>query len=396
VLKTTLFVIFFSSFAFAQNHEFSNPNVRVKLKSGLSALTLEGIGPKGTGKLLVQRVQKNNSWVWQIGASRLQSEKILHFEGTNLHHGSMLLPNTVILLGRKNSFDVIGILPLEDYLVGVLASEMPLSWPIETLKAQAIAARSYSLVRIKERSRDYFDMESTVADQVFAHIRSGPDNNPLIQKAKSAVFETSGMVLVSPLTSKVIKAFYHSNCGGKTQDAKLIWGVGPSTGVAQDSYCELNPKAHWSLKVEVQKVAEKLRSYFKAPGLPNLESLSLSKAGLLNVEALWSNHQKKSLAAQDMRAVLGYDKLRSTSFSVQKVGESFIFQGRGFGHGVGLCQWGAKAMGKAGAKFDQIIRHYYPKADIQFTSALRLALRKQKSPLLQRSAEESNHFSNIK
>jgi stage II sporulation protein D len=166
--------------------------------------------------------------------------------------------------------------------------------------------------------------------------------------------------------------------------------------VAVDSYCEQNPKGHWSLRVGVETLAAKLKEYFKAPGLSSLSGLNIAKAGFLNIETLWANQEKKAIAAQDMRAVLGYDKLRSPSFSIKKQGEEYVFEGRGFGHGVGLCQWGARALGKNGAKFDEILMHYYPKAEIKANNRFRLANTKTTSLPELRSAEESSVITEIK
>ncbi|MGZ5280481.1 MAG: SpoIID/LytB domain-containing protein, partial [Pseudobdellovibrionaceae bacterium] len=216
---------------------------------------------------------------------------------------------------------------------------------------------------------------STILDQVFSHIGNEPDESPLIAKAKLAVKDTEGIVLLSP-KGETLKAFYHSDCGGKTSNAKNIWGHGVSTGVAIDASCPRVAKHNWNFEISETTLSQKLNQSMKRDsGI--LRSFSLIRPGpeerVEKMELLWASGEKTRIAAHEFRAAIGYDQLRSTLFDARKVGDQFQFVGRGFGHGVGLCQWGSKALGKTGKNYKEILEHYYPKADLQSLDSQRLA-----------------------
>lgn len=360
-----------------------NPPIRVRLEVGLEKIQFEGLGVQIHGRekniQLVAIPQRQNIEisqslmqghpVWRVvrnGQTEIFTDPVLALKAIDLRSRGKALPNQVFLSPQKsNKFDLIGVLPLENYLVGVLASEMPLSWPMETLKAQAIAARSYALVTMKERAHQTYHVESNILDQVFSHIGSGPDDSPLVMKAKQAVQETTGVVLLDP-KQVVLKAFYHSDCGGRTASSKSVWGFGTLKGGAVDESCPSNPKAHWNLDVATQDLSGKLKNLFKKPELGWVQSLQLIRPSrderVEKVQIAWDSGARSNLSSQEFRALLGYDQMRSTMFEVQRVGDQFQFKGTGFGHGVGLCQWGARAMGKLGKSYNEILAHYYPGA----------------------------------
>ena len=368
-----------------------NPPIRVRLKSALESIELDAVGIQIRGRekfirsiavptsqhIRIRRLLIKGKAAWQITHNSNNSsnskveivmDPILAIKASEIRNQGKLLPNQIFFSTHSSlQFDVIGILPLENYLVGVLASEMPLSWPIETLKAQAIAARSYALVTMKERAQKPFHVESTVLDQVFSHIGNEVDQSPLVAKAKEAVWATEGYVLISN-RKQILKAFYHSDCGGKTANGPSVWGKGQQTGSAVDATCPNNPKAHWSLEIPEKTLAEKLRSFLHRPSLGNLVSLQLLRPSSMDrveqVEALWQSGEKTKIRAHEFRSNLGFDQFRSTLFEVQKQKNQFVFTGLGFGHGVGLCQWGARELGRNGQSFQQILAHYYAKAEI--------------------------------
>ncbi len=369
-----------------------NPPIRVRLETSIQKLELEGLGVQIRGretnfqfvaipqkqKIEISRDEDKGFWkVLRGDHLELVADPILALKSIDLRSGGKSLPSQIFLTAqKKNKFDVIGVLPLESYLVGVVASEMPLSWPVETLKAQAIAARSYALVTMKERANQSFHVESNILDQVFSHIGNSADENPLVAKAKLAVHSTEGIVLLDPKSAQVLKAFYHSDCGGKTASAKSVWGVGSAAGSTVDSACPSNPKAHWNLQVSEQDLMQKLKTHLKRADLGSLEFFSLLRPSLRDrvekIQLVWSGGVRLLMSAQDFRSVLGFDQMKSTFFQMRKEGNEYQFSGQGFGHGVGLCQWGARQLGKEGRSFDQILSHYYPQSRID-----RFALRSE-------------------
>ena len=368
--------------------------VRVRIESSQSRVHLTGTGLRVKGlsgsplSLIVDRTTTPQGYVWRIKeksesgqTTHTLTQKVLLIQGQNIKSDDKPLPNNIVLAHKSNlSFDLIASLPLENYLIGVLASEMPLTWPLETLKAQAVAARSYALAVMKERETKVFQLESTISDQVFRHVTEKADNSPLIEKAKKAVLETENMVLVSPLNSKVLKAYYHSDCGGRTSSASMVWGLKGAdnqSGFVTDSYCPNNPKAKWTFEIDEASLVRKLQDKFKNKELGEIEALELQrpteKDRVEKVKVKWSLGQSMELLAHDLRGLLGFDQLKSTNFSVSKIDDHYQFVGKGFGHGVGLCQWGARELGKMGLNMNEILIHYYPKAELRTRSLPELA-----------------------
>jgi stage II sporulation protein D len=379
---------------------FDNPPIRVRLQTSETKIELEGLGVQIRGRLSEfekvsipqsQRIRiERTATGWQIqrsGHTEIIDTPYLAMKAISLRQNGKALPNQIFLSPQKSrQFDVIGILPLESYLVGVIASEMPLAWPVETLKAQAVAARSYALVTMNERAKSAFHVESTILDQVFSHIGDEDDNSPLVAKAKKAVQETEGIVLMNP-QGKTLKAYYHSDCGGRTSNAKDVWGFGGSTGVAVDASCPTAGKHNWNLQVKATDLSVKLKTILKKDfGL--LENFSLIRSNpedrVQKMELLWASGVKTKISAHEFRAALGFDQLRSTFFEAKKSNDRFEFTGRGFGHGVGLCQWGARALGKQGQGYQEILGHYYPQARLQTPiSSEGLQARSQQEPATQ-------------
>ena len=244
---------------------------------------------------------------------------------------------------------------LEDYLVGLINHEISSAWPIEAVEAQAVVARTYALYQAGNSRDPRYDLESTVEDQVY-----GGSQVEDYASAK-AVRETAGQVLVDDEGAPV-QAFYCSSCGGITELPQNVWGMAtPLKKSVKDPWCEGSPGATWTLSVGAEELGAKLA----AAGYPGgtVSSISVLKrsaadrAVAIRIEA--SDGETK-IGGNELRRVIGYDKLKSARFTVKKSGESFLFQGRGNGHGVGLCQWGARGMATAGYSYRQILGFYYP------------------------------------
>lgn len=332
--------------------------------------------------------------------------------------------------GGSNQCLWVNTLYLEKYLEGVVNGEIRSDWPEAAVDAQIIAARSYAIAQIRPSLPD-FDLESTVQDQVYAGFRSED------RRTAQAVRRTAGQVLVDRHSRSLLKAFYHSSCGGLTELPEAVWGS-KHAGFRRRvvcPYCRGAPGESWSLRLAAQEVlaafAEKLRSgglslYASLPF--RLESLvrrmdssshrarelelALQAVGAADMrsaqqrsletshhrqarsksmranepQALWKGRSPAVLpvsegqgervvlpvSAQEFRLRLGPKRFPSTKFDVQlerdartRAVKSLVFQGRGFGHGVGLCQWGAKRMAEQGSRARQILAHYYPDAEVE-------------------------------
>ncbi len=381
----TFILVFVSFFSDVQASLINDKDlVRVRLLTLSKSVQISGSGlqfqnlqkayqpvaiPPSQSKADIRVMKKDGKSLWALRTSdsrpeHLFTDKYLLVRGHGLRIGTKALPSKVLLSLNPDSqnLDVVGVLPLDEYIVGVLASEMPLSWPLETLKAQAIAARSYALAVIKERKDKSYHLESSVLDQVFRHIVKEDENDPLIQKALQAVRETKGQKLYSANSESVLKAFYHSDCGGKTTTSKTVWNSGVNTGVVTDSSCPTSPKAHWSLRL----TKEELRQKLNVPALPELrfqrEGISHRVA---TVQVAMNGSVSQVLSANEFRQKIGFQDLKSAMFEMKEEGSDLVFEGKGFGHGVGLCQWGSRALGRQGKNYKEILKHYYPLAQVR-------------------------------
>lgn len=371
-----------SSFASVKD----GPWLRVRLKSGLSELALEGrdfawaeepktVRPVGYGrnqKLKVTRAWNGSKWLWKVDGLRADGLTVLR-SGDKLalraDHARVRVggvdgdsvPSQVLLSARNGNFDLIGVVPLEEYLVGVLAGEVPVRWPMETLKAQAVVARSYAQAVRDDRSKQSFHLESTIEDQVYRPVDSLPANAR--DRLEQAVRETSGLLLREP-GGRVLKAYYHSDCGGRTASASQVWGGGFDAGTAVDPFCPATPSASWSLRVAKDAFSKVLKS-LGSLGDWDPSAMFLQRGEddrVLSLDVKDGEGATKEISAAELRRELGYGRMKSTRFAVSEDGDGILITGRGFGHGVGLCQWGSRGWALRGWSAEKILTHYYPKA----------------------------------
>ena len=176
------------------------------------------------------------------------------------------------------------------------------------------------------------------------------------KNAVQAIDETRGQVLTK--NGALVAAYFHADCGGHTEDAHNVWGTSDSAGTAQDGGCPRNPKASWTLRVSSAELNKKLRQRILSVAA-NEKNVS---GRVTEVYLAFADGRGETMTANEFRTKLGFSDLRSTAFSIARDGDEYVFQGRGYGHGVGLCQWGARQMAKAGKSYGEILRHYYPKA----------------------------------
>lgn len=259
-------------------------------------------------------------------------------------------------LGLQASGDqllLINVVGLEDYLKGVLPSEIPSDWPLEAQKAQAVAARSFALAH-RNNSKQPWDVDDSVSSQVYKGLDA---ERPL---PSQAVDETRDIVL--SFRGKIIEAFFHSNSGGYTADVAEVWGskIDYLQGVL-DSYSIDQQHYRWSATIPRDQAEHALVKAGLWDGyLEEIVGRDKSDSSRWLTVDLYGHGQRKRIKAQALRQALGVDRLRSTHFGVRVRGDDFVFDGRGWGHGVGLSQEGAGAQAKLGWRYDRILRFYYP------------------------------------
>lgn len=253
---------------------------------------------------------------------------------------------------------VVNAVPLEQYLYGVVPSEMSASWPLESLKSQAIAARSYAIANSgKHRSRGY-----DVCDTDECQVYMGAGSEAL--RSNQAIDGTRSEVLM--YGRKTIAAYFHSSSGGHTENSEDVWLQRLPYIRAVPDYDQKSPHFAWYKSVSGEKLASGLaRQGVDVGQLVRVNPLSRSTSGRVKEIQVVGTSGSRTLRGESFRIAAG---LNSTLFNVAPVGEgqelAFSFAGRGWGHGLGLSQWGARGLAEAGYSYMQILGHYYPGAQL--------------------------------
>jgi stage II sporulation protein D len=250
-------------------------------------------------------------------------------------------------------------LALEDYVAGTVRAEASEKWPAEALRALAVAARTYGVFQQTKNLGKPFHVVAGNQDQNFAG--RAPEGSPAWEAARA----TTGQVLT--WQGKVFPAFYHADSGGITEAAQTVFsgeGVPPFPGV-RDEFSVDSPHYSWVATVPLAVVAERLRQAGHDVGdvreITVLERTASLRVGRLQVEG---SRGTLPLKGTDFRRIVGYDILRSALWVPAVQDGAVRFEGRGFGHGVGLSQFGAKGMAERGYGWAQILAHYYPGATL--------------------------------
>ena len=253
---------------------------------------------------------------------------------------------------------VVNELPLEEYLVGLINCEISSAWPIEAVKAQAVIARTYALNRKQARSTSFYHLESSVIDQVYDGCEIEDS------RARRGVSDTAGEVL--SYQGAVIQAFYHSNCGGRTEASEHVWGKQlPYLGGVDCRYCLTSPSSAWDLMIALPELEERLKAAgHRVSGITDIRPGPRNSRGRLKHVVIVSSRSDLSLTGDQFRKAIGYSVIKSTNFTVRVENREAIFSGLGNGHGVGLCQWGAKQRALDGFGYAEILSYYYPGTDL--------------------------------
>jgi stage II sporulation protein D len=162
--------------------------------------------------------------------------------------------------------------------------------------------------------------------------------------------------------AEIIQAFYHSNCGGRTESSENVWGARLSylTGV-ECTYCLSTPSNTWEQRILLRDIEEKMKGEgLKVSGITDIRPGQRNNRGRLKNVLIVSLRSELTLTGDQFRKVIGYAVIKSTNFSLKIVNGEARFTGLGYGHGVGLCQWGAKQRALDGFGYTEILTYYYP------------------------------------
>ena len=329
--------------------------------------------------------------------------------GNNTYRGDIF-----VVFNKKNSLFVINKLGIDDYLYGVVGSEMPASWNVEALKAQSVAARTYAAVMKKSPRNKYFDLFSTVMDQVYTGC-SGEAPNVIV-----AVSETAGEILT--YEGNPISCYFYSSCAGKTSPCENVFSSSPVPYLVSRN-CPYCMKNDWSYTITRNELSNLLREKKIISGeLYSMQIAKKDESGRAALIKLRTSNGIKIIRGAELRLIIGAGKQKSTKYTISEIPltkaqkmallekvkveaknnipaesvinsdseinsvlrivnlmtlpvslnikndeelsdsavYSFTFDGSGWGHGVGMCQWGAYGLAKNGYTYDKILENYYP------------------------------------
>lgn len=260
---------------------------------------------------------------------------------------------------------------LEEYLYGVVSSEMPANFEIEALKAQAVVARTYTIYQInnnssKHENADICDNYACCQAWISKEDRISKWNEEEAEsnwnKIVEAVNSTSGKVIT--YDGKPINAFFHSNSGGVTESSTAVWGgidfpyLKSVETAGEEGYKQYSSQVQFSKQELLNKIKEKYQDCEIDFSQQNcIEILEYTTSGRVKTIKFGN----KEIAGTEARTILG---LKSTNFTFSINGEIVTFSVTGYGHGVGMSQTGADAMAKQGSNFEEIIKHFYTGVEI--------------------------------
>jgi stage II sporulation protein D len=272
---------------------------------------------------------------------------------------------------KFNGCDIINELSLEDYLSTLLPKEMNSKWPIEALKAQAVAARSYAFYKIEtnqvSKSKGYntnYDIENSEKHQVNGSFFDAT------RKTVRATGETFGEVLTLE-NEKLSPIFFHSKCGGKTLTPDQVWrNKLPGYKSVTCPFCHKHGRKNWThtfLKSDLADSLEKVLYNYKGDKTSITQSelrLTHDSKGSSRIK-FYNNSEFKVIKKSRLRSVMGRTTLPSNYYNITEKGNKIEVSGSGFGHGVGMCQFGAKELALKGYSYKQILAHYFPELKLK-------------------------------
>lgn len=260
---------------------------------------------------------------------------------------------------RGKGLLVINQVDLEEYVKGVVPSEVNSAWHPEMLKVQAVAARTYALYQhMLSASRDY-DVAASIQDQVYRG-RHGLD-----ARVEQAVESTRGLVITHQ--GAPIYAAFSSTAAGITEDAMVVWSKDlPYLKGVECPFDLESPYYQWKASFRVDVLENNLRQLgFPVGTIATLTPLSHSRAGRVATLRILHSKGELILRGEELRKAVGYTVVPSTQFTIESFGQDIVLTGYGAGHAVGLCQWGAKELAELGYSFSSILRYYYPGTELQ-------------------------------
>ena len=365
LISILFFYVFQSENAFAFREPIirvlisKNNNIRIRSDKSIpliiegnffSKSKIKGLTLKNEENRKILYFDKNKQKKYYLKSN--QQFEVRSSDGRGIWVGQKRFSGKLNLFVLDSEILVVNVLGIEKYLSSVVGSEMPAKWPIEALKAQAIASRTYAL---KQKGNNLFDIDSTQRNQVYNGLESRT------YKTIRAVKSTRSLVLT--YKNKLINALFHSSSGGMTENSQDVWkNTYPYLSSVKD-FDMNNPKFRWQKKFSNKELTN---LFPKIGGLKNIEIQNISSTGRVKNVKLFGVDGAAQMSGVDLRKRLGlnsnfvrfkfFEEELNNKFSFTK---GLIVFGQGSGHAVGMSQWGAKYMASKGYKAEKILKHFY-------------------------------------
>lgn len=285
-----------------------------------------------------------------------EAETIGTLTGTVFINGKFY-SGSLEVIEDENGLYLINSFSLEKYIEAAVASEIGNDWDMEALKAQAVIARTEAAFYKNVNAEKKYHLSSAVLHRLY-------ENNGMDPLIMYAVKETGKEILT--YENRPIKAFYHTTCEGKTEIPEEVWEE--SYPYLKSVNCNIinAPYKNWRRNFSLKEIAEALETdTVRDISISSYTSTGRVKTLKILFEESSRHRSEKEIKATELRRLLGFKELPSTHFSLSIEGKDVTFEGKGFGHGVGLCQWGALEMARHGKNYREILAHYYPGATIK-------------------------------
>lgn len=350
----------------------SDSRVKIGIRIDVSSVQIDSDGP-----IQVESLSDHSKSTWNVPATVTAVDGQLLVGGKKKGAKLMLSPtgdhylkikdrgyrgNFILVAEKESKILVIDELTIDDYLKGVLPQEVVYTWPDESLKVQAVASRTYLASHLKAHASQGFDLCSDVHCQAYGGmVKEHPKCNKAVDDTKSEILTSNG---------KPIGAYFHSNCGGSTELISAVWSQDdkPYLPRKKCSFGTADPRYTWRQDYANGEILTllKLKTRVEGTKLESLEIKKKSKSGRVQFIAVKTDKGTYTLKGNDFRIALNPEKIRSTLWTdFFKLKGGYQFKGKGWGHGVGMCQWGAKGMAEQGKNYREILNFYYPTAKLE-------------------------------
>lgn len=339
--------------------------IRVLLSEGTREVALEGetirawvadgrLAAEAAGRVTLSAVGERIRW----NGSKLLGGTLDIAGAPDLRVGKRKGTGRVRVLARNGKLLAVAVVPLEAYVAAVLSREALPRFHPEALAAMAVAVRTYAAGAAAKPRNIAYDVVGGVEDQVF----DGLDGVDAV--FREAADRTRGLVVL--YRGELARTVYHSTCGGRTEDAASAWGRDvPYLRAQFCDDCSKSPVYRWEYRMSKAEGLRVAKSLGVPPGKDlRIEVTGRTPTGRASRVRISSGGVSRELSAAVFRKVAGYANVRSLKMEIVPVAGGWRFTGEGWGHGVGMCQYGADGMARRGAGFREILARYYPGTEI--------------------------------